>query len=235
MDRRYFLALAATTAITGCGGADTDSNSGDGGGEPNPEPTPTPTATPTDTPVPTATPIEFEGTGSQGSERFTINREVVFFGLVHNGRRNFAVWLKNSRGEREELLANTIGRYQGIRVLNLPTGDYFLDVTADAGWGVHIQQFHPFSGGGGLPVSESAPGAMAFGPLTASGAVRMTFEGSEQSNYGVWLRDNAARRVDLLFNEIGPTGALSTVFSAPDVFLVTVETDSAWEGTIESA
>lgn len=235
MHRRHFLALAGVTAIAGCGGTDAHPNSNDAGGEPDREPTSTPIDTPTKTPVPTATPITFEGAGSQGTDRFTINREVVSFGLVHNGRRNFSVWLKNSRGERENLLANTIGSYQGIRVMNLPTGDYFIDVMADGGWGVRVHQAHPFSGGGGLPVSESAPGAMVFGPSTASGAVRMTFEGRDQSNYAVWLRDNAARRVDLLFNEIGPTGSLSTVFSSPGVFLVTVETDGPWEGTIESA
>lgn len=235
MNRRTFLTAVSATAVAGCGGSDYDDppdqgpNQGGGGANRTPEPEPT------DTPRPTAEPVVFEGAGSQATEGFTVSRQVVVFALGHGGRRNFSVWLLNDRGEREELLANTIGQYRGLRILNLSHGRYFLDISADGNWRAEIRQFQPFTGGVSLPISEERSAASFFTPFSSSGAVRMAFEGFGSANYAVWLRDGAARRVDLLFNEIGPTGRLSTIFSPPNPAIVSVDTTERWNGSIESA
>jgi hypothetical protein len=228
MNRRRYLAL--TLSVIGLA-AFTEGARGDAGRGG----TATSTPTATQTSVPTAEPTKFSGNGSQATDRFTVRQPVVFVELQHSGEGYFGVWLLNAQGEQVDLLANTIGTYRGTVLRNLESGDYFFDIDADGRWSVSVSQTSPPDSGAEPSISKEATGSSVLGPFQSNGAVRMTFEGSDQSHYGVWLRGADASPRDLLFNEIGPTDQLSTVFPGEGVFFITIETDGGWSAGVTPA
>jgi hypothetical protein len=60
------------------------------------------------------------------------------FMMSHDGTRNFAVVLKDQRGNYIALVANEIGSYLGKKFEHLTTGTYYLDITADGSWTIDI-------------------------------------------------------------------------------------------------
>jgi hypothetical protein len=60
------------------------------------------------------------------------------FTMSHTGSHNFAVVLKDGDGKYVTLLANEIGSYSGKKSERLTSGTYYLDITADGSWTIHI-------------------------------------------------------------------------------------------------
>lgn len=53
--------------------------------------------------------------------------------FTHTGNSNFAVWIYTSDGR--DLLVNEIGRYNGKKMVTIPSGSYaFFEITADGSW-----------------------------------------------------------------------------------------------------
>lgn len=224
-----------TTDATGTETADGDEQASSPTNSPTPAATDSPTASPTATDEPTPADQSFSGTGDQATDRFAVEGGLTIFDLSHaGGDGNFAVWLKNSDGERVELLANDIGQWEGSVILNVPPGEYFLDVSASGEWQATVRQPRPESGAS-LSKSMQETDSDYVGPIEHSGAVRVTFEGTDDEHYGVWHLDESGQRQELLFNEVGPTGEMSTVFSADGIWFVQVETGGEWTMTVEEA
>jgi hypothetical protein len=60
--------------------------------------------------------------------------------MSHAGSSNFAVWLLNDKGEREELLVNEVGSFNGSKALGIENeGDYLLDVNASGNWAIIVE------------------------------------------------------------------------------------------------
>lgn len=93
------------------------------------------TVAPVATRAPVApTTLTFSGTGQQATAKFTATAGLVVFEMSHSGRRNFVVWLVDGGGQRVDLLANTIGSFNGSKATRITTGTYLLDVQADGAW-----------------------------------------------------------------------------------------------------
>ena len=86
-------------------------------------------------------PVSFNGFGPQVSQFFTLKPGLAIFKMAHNGESNFAIWLRNSKGDREELLVNEIGTFDGSKAIGIKTnGIYCLDIDADGDWNIDISQ-----------------------------------------------------------------------------------------------
>lgn len=93
-------------------------------------------------PRPTAAPglpQTFTGADQGVSGFFAAERGLVRFEMDHQGDGNWAPILLNADGERIELLANEIGKFQGSKAVRIPrTGIYILDVTANGNWSIVV-------------------------------------------------------------------------------------------------
>lgn len=93
--------------------------------------------------VPTAgrdVPATFSGTGADASPFLELETGLWRFTMTHDGSSNFAVWLFDADGNRIDLLANEIGRYQGSQMVPIDSpGVYLLGIEADGAWTVAIE------------------------------------------------------------------------------------------------
>src|SRR5680860_120668 len=71
-------------------------------------------------------PIALSGQGQQASDKFTLGSGLAVFQLTHNGSSNFGVWLKDSKGQNVELLANEIGSLMVQKPLAFQQANTFL-------------------------------------------------------------------------------------------------------------
>lgn len=102
-------------------------------------PSTTTTTTPSTTTNSNQQPISLSGTGSQTTEKFHWNGGAARFNLTYSGEDNFIVDVLDSNGNiAQPGIANAIGSYNGSRVVNLPSGDYMLDVTANGQWTITV-------------------------------------------------------------------------------------------------
>ncbi len=88
-----------------------------------------------------ATPQTFTGTGQQVSPFITLNKGLNTFKLKHTGKSNFAIILMDNDGNREELLVNEIGNFDGSKAVGISrAGIYLLDISADGAWTASVEQ-----------------------------------------------------------------------------------------------
>jgi hypothetical protein len=194
---------------------------------PPPPPTPSPTPNPTPTPQPYT--YDFSGTGNQATALMGLQAGITTFDLVGNGSSNFIVWLKDQNGNDVELLVNEIGRYSGGRVISVPTtANYFLDISADSSWVVHVTQPRP-NGANGTPqtftgTSDNHSGFFALhsGPATFT----MSYGGA--SNFIIWLYNSAGERVGLLENEIGPRSDTNAINVPQGIYVMDIQGIGSW-------
>lgn len=85
------------------------------------------------------------GSGADVPEPFYLEsgKGAVRFDLEHSGSSNFAIWLYSISGDREELLVNEIGNYDGSVLVSVggyeaSTGIHYISVEADGSWQVEI-------------------------------------------------------------------------------------------------
>lgn len=199
---------------------------------PVPSTTPAPTATegPTNTPRPTWTqtpptatpePQVFTGTGRKVLDvTFDV---LTTLHLTHTGRRNFAVTASPDSGS-PDLLVNTIGNYDGVRLLT--PGHYLIEVEADGAWtataaplGRDDSAAGPMSGAG-----DDIRGA--FQAPAQRSVYRFTHTGKR--NFAVFLDCTTGRR-DLLVNDIGPyDGEAVVTFGSDAVCVWDITADGKW-------
>jgi hypothetical protein len=86
-------------------------------------------------------PLSVTGTGQHATRFFTLKPGVATFRMTHNGTSNFAVWLDDVNGKHVDLLANTVGAFNGTKAEDIEQGGiYFLDIDADGDWNIDINK-----------------------------------------------------------------------------------------------
>ena len=58
--------------------------------------------------------------------------------MHHDGKAHFAIWLLDADGNREELLVNETGAFNGSKGIPLAAGVYVMQVEADGNWSVGV-------------------------------------------------------------------------------------------------
>jgi hypothetical protein len=174
-------------------------------------------------------PFSLSGSGQQATETFSIAGGVTIFRLTHQGSSNFAVWLKDgSSGENVELLVNTIGSFNGSKLVGVPEGTYLLDVSADGSWKVIIEQPRPASAEG-APQTLSGPNQAAAGPIQLrSGLARFALKHSGDGNFAVWLIDDSGENVALLANDIGRFDGSKAEHVSDGIYWFDVSANGNW-------
>lgn len=82
----------------------------------------------------------FTGIGQQVSPFVKLDKGLTTFKLKHTGESNFAVLLIDKKGNREELLVNEIGDFDGSKAVGISKSDlYLLDISADGEWLITIE------------------------------------------------------------------------------------------------
>lgn len=174
-----------------------------------------------------AQPISFSGSGQQVTPEFVLPASFTQVSLSHQGQRNFIVWAYRASG-REDLLANAIGEYSGVALLQGAPGErLYLEVKADGPWTVTISAVGfdngaaSFSGRGDMVSPLFAPSSQGPQPY------RFTHDG--QRNFVVWLR--CAGGADLGQNEIGPLDVTGVVRFTQGPCLWEIRADGNWSIT----
>jgi hypothetical protein len=192
---------------------------------------PTTIKTTVSTPVPTPSPISLSGSGKEATEFFNLEKGLVKFTLTHNGDRNFAVWLMDSDGNREDLLVNEIGSFSGSHAIGIKKAEkYLLDITADGRWTVKIEQPR-YTSAQGIPITFTGEGQKASDPCyLEKGLVRFKMTHDGDRNFAIWLLDSKGNREDLLVNEIGEfDGSKALGISSSGAYVLDITADGNWK------
>lgn len=189
---------------------------------PTETPAPTPTPEPTATPTPLPEPITISGHGKKVTDPFTPPAALSRIVLTHNGKRNFIVTLY-ADGKVVDLLANTIGKYEGTRPL-ITDKEVFLEIDADGDWTATIEPI-PFDDAPAAGIEGEGDTVSALFQVQA-GAVPFAFEHKGERNFIVMLSCAGGRQI--VANEIGAiTGEVVVRFTrGPCVW--DVQADGAW-------
>ncbi|MEK7612120.1 MAG: hypothetical protein AAB407_02150 [Patescibacteria group bacterium] len=201
-----------------------------------PPPQPTPKTTPPPAPKPTPPPVQepeaisLKGTGQQASEQFMLITGLSVFKLTHTGTKNFSIWLLDSEGNKVDLLANIVGSFNGSKAVGITKADtYLLDIDADGGWSVVIEQPRPATAPA-MPSTVSGTAQQATQLVTIQKGLAtfaLTHNGSR--NFSIWLMDKNGGNVDLLVNTIGPfNGSKAVQIPKTGIYLFNVDADGAW-------
>ncbi|MDH7506974.1 MAG: PKD domain-containing protein [Candidatus Thermoplasmatota archaeon] len=91
-------------------------------------------------------PRTYTGSGADVPSPFMIEsgKGAVKFKMHHTGSSNFIIWLYHVSGDREELLVNEIGYYDGSKLVSVggytgvSPGVHYIAVDADGSWSIEI-------------------------------------------------------------------------------------------------
>jgi PKD repeat protein len=91
-------------------------------------------------------PQTFTGSGADVPSPFMLESGMgaVKFKMHHEGSSNFIIWLYHVNGDKEELLVNEIGYYDGSTLVSVggwtgsSPGIHYIDVEADGNWRIEI-------------------------------------------------------------------------------------------------
>ncbi|NPV60011.1 MAG: hypothetical protein HPY75_10145 [Actinobacteria bacterium] len=191
---------------------------------------PSTTVTPQTTQTtPEPAPQSFSGSGDSAIQAVNLNRGLAHFEMTHNGGANFAIQLYSSAGEYIDLLVNTIGSFNGTKVISLSnSGQYSMNVTASGKWTITVTQPKPISVGS-PPISFSQGIRFATPYFTLNSGVatfKMTHNGS--GNFAVILYGSDGSYIDLLANEIGSYSGSQVVPVRAGTYILDVEADGKW-------
>lgn len=181
---------------------------------------------------PNPAPVVFSGVRDNATAFFETGQRLLEVEMSHAGDSNFIAVLYDADGNRIDNFANVIGEYQGSRYFNPDPGVYVLDIVADGAWTIDISEPSPTTGET-PPVSLTGTGDTAAQVLDLqAGSARFNMTHDGDSNFIVWLYDEAGTAEALLANEIGQYDA-STVENIPSdgFYFLDIVADGAW--TIE--
>lgn len=164
-------------------------------------------ASQTATPVPSATPMPVVGSVTfkgQGDDIIEIHKpsQPAVLAFQHGGQANFIVTSNDGNGNLIGLLVNTIGEYEGVRLINFLEGQQVrrLAITADGPWQIDL-----------LDLKQAHQGQVP-GRVTGKGDDVVVLGGGKADIAEVEHKGQANFIVtayggmfpDLLINEIGP-------------------------------
>lgn len=247
MQRRTFLAttgIAATAALAGCAGDDNGSDNGNGNANGNDDDTGSENGDNGEenggedvegAVVESGQSHSFDGSGAEVTDEFELDEGILTVDFSHDGESNFIVEMVALEGEQwdDELLVNVIGDADGSSVMSINGGTYQIDVDADGGWLLDLDQ--PEVSADELeepPIEESGSGSTWIGPFSAEGVheVHSTHDG--ESNFIVEGHD-ADGNWELMINEIGEYEGSGTFRADSGAFWVNIEADGDWTIEIE--
>jgi hypothetical protein len=83
--------------------------------------------------------IIINGSGDKVSDKFELPVGTNLIKLKHHGKSNFSVWIYDGFGKKIDLLANEIGRYQGLKnFTSKQNQNYYISIEADGRWVIQI-------------------------------------------------------------------------------------------------
>lgn len=175
---------------------------------------------------------QISGTGDTVTAPLQLKPGLFMLGAAHKGQRNFVLQLLGAEGD--ELVTNTIGDYQGVRLLEVAGGQYRVSVTADGPWVLMHEQPDPSAPATALPIQHQHTGDAPLGPFAMSrGSLIATFTHAGKRNFVVELF-NATGRVGLVLNKIGSySGTVSHRIDRAGPYWIAVRADGAWSMRLE--
>lgn len=170
--------------------------------EPTETPSPTNTPQPTATATPAETPITLSGNGDAVVDIKKWNGAAIVH-ITHNGAGHFSVNNYSSDNERIDLLANTIGNYDGTVPLDFLDDEDTarFEVKADGQWELHVLPFTEMRKENIPGTFEGAGDDVIF--IFGSGIPdTLTVDASQTSgHFAIW---GWGQGRDLLVNELAP-------------------------------
>jgi hypothetical protein len=163
-------------------------------------------------------PIVLQGRGQTATNPVTLGAGIYTVAFTHNGARNFIV--KAFQDNKEDLLVNKIGAYQGTRYVAGGSPVTF-DIQADGAWSVRLEQIRPTSTASLTGTGDAISGL--FDP-PSSGPWEVNHSG--QRNFIVWL--HCAGGSDLVQNLIGPVAGSRVVQFRRGPCFWEVQADGQW-------
>jgi len=193
-------------------------------------------------PIPTNASISFSGDGQQLSPGYLNSYEHIFrfqqglaiFTFTHDGKADFMVSLRNTKGHIIYDLANATGSFDGSTAESIPNaGVYTVYFFTDGKWTATIEQPRPTT----APYTTSFHGkgqaaTSLFRMNSGFKTIHMTYEGT--SNLNVRLLDSNGNVVASLVSEIGTFhGSKVEDIHNDGIYLFDVEADGNWAISIQ--
>ena len=173
--------------------------------------------------------LSLSGSGDTASDMIELEAGFAVFEGSYSGSGNFIVQLMDENGNNVELLVNEIGSYNGktFAVINT-AGNYYLNVTASAGWNFTIYQSVP-PNIADAPTELSGRGDDVIFVNAKSGNYKFTSTHQGSSNFIVRLNGSG-----LLVNEIGNySGSTRQKLGTSGAYAFVVNADGNWSIKIE--
>ncbi|MFC4062004.1 hypothetical protein ACFOWE_27195 [Planomonospora corallina] len=147
----------------------------------------------------------------------------------HDGEANFIVWAVDTRGRKQELLANTIGPYDGTVLYNAygSKGVAALEIKADGAWRATFKPLSKARCWCAGTIRGEGDQVLKLSPTRGLRTARAAHNG--ESNFIVHAYTRAGSYGDLLFNRIGDYRGKALLPAGTR--LVTVKADGAWSLT----
>jgi hypothetical protein len=120
-------------------------------------------------------PIRFSGNKTTKTGPFLVAGGLTVFTAEHRGRGSFAVEVLTHKGELNQLVFLTTGRYRGSTGLGLGGGIYRLRISASTPWKVEITQPRGRSGAA-LPQHYRGVSDALVGPFRVDRSVRVDLQ-----------------------------------------------------------
>lgn len=186
---------------------------------------------------PAPEPIALSGTGQSATDPFQLEDGLAIFRMTHQGQGNFIVDLLDESGQSAAPmgLVNEIGSFEGSYAQQVIAGQHVLDVMADGGWNITIEQPRPNSAPETRSFEGTAKTATDFFQLSSGlHTVTLTHQGDGNFIVDMLNRDGVSVDPMGLVNEIGPFEGSTTVTVPEDgVYLFQVEANGPWTINVE--
>lgn len=169
--------------------------------------------------------VQYTGVGPNVQQLSVPRGQPAIVTLSHSGTSNFVVWSLDADLEKNDLLVNEIGQYQGTVLLRrgysyAPTDSPFLEISADGAWSITVA---PASSAPLLTMGSSGTGDAVLRYGGKRTTIALTHDGT--SNFAVTTHDIRGLYGDLLVNEIG---SFSGRVVLPSDAYVEIDADGNW-------
>jgi hypothetical protein len=178
--------------------------------------------------------ITVKGSGDHVTDVVSFWAGLLMVGAAHKGHRNFVVELLSADGEKRELLMNTIGDYQGVRLISVDAGQYRFQVQSDLAWVLMHEQPDSNKQGTPLPISHSHTGDAPLGPFAFNrGLLRASFTHEGTRNFVATLFTADGSKATLLVNKIGVyNGTVTASITEIGSYWLEVQASGVWSANL---